>query len=130
MFLRCVPHLFAPDLEKIVRFYALILGWEVADEFVPGASQQREWVSLRPGADFDAFIMYGRREGFVPVSRERADVYPWIYVEAVEPLHEKVTARGGNPSVLFETNYGAQEFTLVDPVGYLLTFSQWPSAGY
>lgn len=121
------PNLMVDDMPTTLAFYRDTLGFEVADTAPPDGAPV--WAQLRAGG---ASIMLQTRASLseeLPDLREQpigATQTLYITVEN-EPTFDALYARARQAGAIitepFTTSYGAREFRLRDPEGYLLVFA-------
>lgn len=120
-----VPLLSVYDMPRAVAFYCDMLGFEIENQWSPGGHLY--WAELKSG---DTWLMLnaehedGERR---PEHDHRAhgrDLTFYFYPPDVVALRESVLRRGGAPSEFVVTHYRHKQFTLRDPDGYTLCFSQ------
>ena len=130
---RVAPMISVPDVRATVEWYKSI-GFELEDSFEDDGVMN--WAGVYFG---EAYVM------LVPSRDETVrhrDVSFWLYTNRVDDLYEVFKQRqldrasdelvGKAPSLpparfkgdIYNTFYGQREFTIVDPNGYELTFSQ------
>ena len=122
---KITANLMVGDVDASVAFYRDLLGFEVAMS-VPEEGQL-DWAMMVNGG---AEIMFQSKSSFsddFPPLAERpigASIILYIDVVNVKALYEKVAGKAKLLVDLHETFYGATEFAIEDPDGYVLAFAQ------
>ena len=127
------PNLAVEDVAKSVKFYTEVLGFKlkmcVDDEKHPTETIEADkhyiWANVMHGS---VGMMFQQKQRFeddlrLSVGEIGASVSFYIEVEDVEVLYERLKAKAPIHKVLEATFYGAKEFYIKDPDGYILGFS-------
>ena len=127
------PNLAVKDVAKSVAFYTEVLGFKlkmcVDDEKRPAetieAGKHYIWANVMHGS---VGMMFQQKQSFeddlgVSVKEIGASVSFYIEVEDAEALYERLKAKAVIHKALETTFYGAKEFYIKDPDGYILGFS-------
>jgi len=127
------PNLAVKDVAKSVAFYTEVLGFRlkmcVDESRQPGdtiaVSKHYIWANVMHGS---VGMMFQQKQSFeddlnVSVKEIGALVSFYIEVEDAEALYERLKAKAPIHKALETTFYGAKEFYIKDPDGYILGFS-------
>jgi len=130
---RLTPNMAVEDVAQSVRFYTEVLGFELkmcVDENRQPADTLPEnmacvWANVMHG---NVGVMFQQKESFgedigVEVDSTGASVSFYIEVEDAEALYETLKEKVSIQKELGTTWYGAKEFYIKDPDGYILGFS-------
>ena len=126
MYTNMTTNLMVESVDKSVSFYENILGFSVAVS-VPGKNGELQFAILA-------------KEKLMLMVQERTNLmeeYPILTTEAVHPsvslyitvdnfaaLHDELKAIYPINTELHTSFYGAKEFAITDPDGYVLTFTE------
>jgi uncharacterized glyoxalase superfamily protein PhnB len=122
---KLTPNCMVDDMAGTVAFYRDVLGFEVALS-VP-ETPPFNWAMLRSGG---AALMFQTREslaGEVALFRDMpvgGSLGFYMHTDEVRGLYERVKGRAELVQDLHDTFYGATEFSIRDPNGYILVFAQ------
>ena len=113
------PQFLVDDLDKAIAFYEERLGFTtdfVYDKFYASVSRDGVPIHLKHAPKLEAERAHRKRE-------EHLDVM--LGVSGIRELHEELTGRGA-PIIkpIEERPWGAIDFYVEDPDGYLLCFSE------
>ncbi len=115
------PMLMCDDVQKSIKFYRDLLGFEVVDRMDDVGKSG--WAALKNG---NARLMLASPT----YSRKTDGKYPqavyYFYPENVSALHASVVEKGWQASELSVRFYGMKEFEIIDPDGHILLFGQEP----
>ena len=127
------PNMAVEDVARSVRFYTEILGFELkmcVDEHKrPADTLQVDvtyvWANVMHGT---VGVMFQQKENFgedigVDVENIGASVSFYIEVEDAEAFYETLKGKVSIQKEIGTTWYGAKEFYIKDPDGYILGFS-------
>jgi catechol 2,3-dioxygenase-like lactoylglutathione lyase family enzyme len=124
-----VPELVCTDIERSLRFYTEVLGFEV----MYSRAEERFAYLRREGAEIMLEQPTGRSFVIAPLEYPfgRGSV-PQIWVSDVEALYGRVLDAGAEVHIPLEQKWyrmgdmegGNHQFVVVDPDGYLLRFAQ------
>jgi len=124
-FKRMTPNLYTDDVQSCVNFWVERMHFEKTVE-VPQPEGNLAFAALQTG---NIELMYGsyaslEKEPAVAGAFQRGTGF--LFFE-VDDLDEAFTAMNGAPLVLpiHKTFYGADEFTVKDPAGHLITFAHF-----
>jgi len=113
------PQFLVDDLEVSLAFYERRLGFSrdfVYEGFYAGVSRDRAVIHLKCAPKLPAERAHRRAE-------EHLDAY--LSVKGVEALHAELVGRGAPIAKPLETRpWGARDFYVEDPDGYVLCFSE------
>lgn len=112
-----VPVLGCNDLEACLAFYQAALQFVIINK--RQSEQGIEWVYLASGG---CFLMLENRAESDRDSRAPSRLY--LYTDDVRQLHHYLQARGYAPGALSVTDYGMQEFDILDPEGHRLSIGE------
>ena len=122
-----VPNMMVPSVDDAIRYYRDTLGFELA--MANPSEAPHEWAMLSHGG---VSVMLQSRDSLVAELPAFADRAPgagctfFITMQGVEDYHRRVK---DSAHVLVEphkTPYGATEFVVEDPNGYVLYFAEFP----
>ena len=122
---KITANLMVGDIDASVAFYRDLLGFELAMRAPEEGAM--DWAMLVNGG---AEIMLQSQSSFsddFPPLAERpigASIILYIDVVNVKALYERVAGKANLLVDLHETFYGATEFAIEDPDGYVLAFAQ------
>ncbi|HET9698344.1 MAG TPA: VOC family protein [Terriglobales bacterium] len=125
-FLRLTPNLVVRDVERSVRFYCDVLGFEV-DKHVPD-QQPFVFASIR-GGGIEIFLneqktVVGEYPAFKDVPLGGTFTL-YLAMQGVDELHQEIQKQRIPIVMPIETKfYGVREFAIADPDGYLLTLAE------
>jgi len=113
------PQFLVDRLEESLDFYERLLGFRrdfVYEGFYAGVSRDRAVIHLKCAPKLDAERAH-RRSG------EHLDAY--LVVLGIDDLHAELVARGAPITRPLERRpWGTRDFTVEDPDGYILRFSE------
>ena len=112
-----VPVLSCNSLESCLAFYQSALQFVIIKQ--RRSEQTLEWVYLASG---DCFLMLQNQPEDTSNQTDRTRLY--FYTDDVAALHHFLRARGHGPGELRRTDYGMQEFDIVDPEGRCLSIGE------
>lgn len=123
------PNLMTEDLPATIDWYERMLGAEVVTTLPPDSDREDcWWVQLRLD---DASLMFQERDSLtekIPTLEGEAvggSATFYIDVDDAERLHDELTGTGAElAQPLHETEFGWQQFAVVDPNGYVLWFGE------
>jgi catechol 2,3-dioxygenase-like lactoylglutathione lyase family enzyme len=125
-FLRLTPNLVVRDVERSVRFYCDVLGFEM-DKHVPD-QQPFVFASVRGGGVEIFFNQHETVVGEYPAFKDvplGGTFTLYLAMQGVDDLHKEVQERRIPVVMPIETKfYGVREFAIADPDGYLLTLAE------
>ncbi len=110
------PILPVADMDRSIRFYAEVLGFD------PGMQSAAYSIVTRDGASLHLTLAHD--ESVLQVTRGHMSVY--LEVRAIEPLWSHVSGFKDRYKIrdLFEREYGMREFHIIDPDGCLIFVGQ------
>ena len=112
-----VPVLSCDRLESCLDFYQSALHFVILKQ--RHSEQALEWVYLASG---DCFLMLEKQAEDAGERTDRTRLY--FYTDDAAALHHFLQARGHAPGELRSTDYGMQEFDIVDPEGRCLCIGE------
>jgi uncharacterized glyoxalase superfamily protein PhnB len=119
------PNLMVPDVNQSLNFYTNLLGFEVLQS-VPD-SGILQWAFIQSG---DVRLMLQKetsiKEEYPELEKHTGGgaLTFYIHAEALEGWYEKLKDKVNVIKPLHKTFYGANEFSITDPDGFILTFSE------
>jgi uncharacterized glyoxalase superfamily protein PhnB len=119
------PNLMVPDVNQSLNFYTNLLGFEVLQS-VPD-SGILQWAFIQSG---DVRLMLQKetsiKEEYPELEKHTGGgaLTFYIQVEGLEGWYEKLKDKVNVIKPLHKTFYGANEFSITDPDGFILTFSE------
>ncbi|MDH6365004.1 lactoylglutathione lyase [Enterococcus sp. PF1-24] len=126
MFKSMTTNLMVVDVEKSANFYQEILGFSIVDS-VPAKTVGLQFAIL---AKDNLLLMIEEQQVFIeeyPVLQTEK-IHPsislFIEVDGFNDFYQKVKASYPINTELHQTFYGTNEFAIVDPDGYVLTFKE------
>ncbi len=137
---RLTPNLAVADVAQSVRFYTEVLGFELrmivdAEKAHIGDALKEDltyiWANVMHG---DVGVMFQQKQSFeedlgVSVEHTGASASLYMEVEDADALYESLKERVTFHKTIATTWYGAREFYIKDPDGYLLGFSSEVEGG-
>lgn len=110
------PILPVADMERSIRFYAEVLGFDVGMQTPAYSIVSRDGASLH--------LTLAEDETVMEATRGHMSVY--LEVHAIEPLWAHVSAFKDRYKIrdLFDREYGMREFHIIDPDGCLIFVGQ------
>jgi catechol 2,3-dioxygenase-like lactoylglutathione lyase family enzyme len=124
-----VPELVCTDIERSVRFYTDVLGFEV----LFSRREERFAYLRREAAEIMLEQPTGRSFVIAPLEYPYGrGIVPQIWVSDVEALYARVVDAGAEVHIALEQKWyrmgdvegGNHQFVVVDPDGYLMRFAQ------
>jgi len=119
-----IPLLWVYDVGRSVAYYRDVLGFELERKFE--GDGQLYWAQLKCGevrimlnAEFEAQDRRPEHD-----RRRSEDVSFYFYPADIAALRGAVASRGGKPTDFHVTFYRHKQFSVRDPDGYTLCFSQ------
>lgn len=117
------PNIFVKDIHKTIDFYNFLgfnITASVPDEVSP------IWVMMSCGKVTFMFQTFeSLREDLPQVSRENGgSLLLYIQVNKIRELYDRINENVKIIKGLEKTFYGATEFSILDPNGYLITFAE------
>ena len=106
--------LYVSDMEKSVRFYCDVLGFEVENR-VDG------WASLKRGV---AEVMLSLPNEHIAFEKPKFTGSFYFHTQDVDALWEKLRDRAPVVYPIENFEYGMREFAIEDVIGYVLQFGQ------
>jgi len=122
---KLTPNLGVEDVDRTIKFYKDILGFELVLAVPPGGST--DWAVMRCG---DVEMMFQSRTSLIeeiPVLKDREiggalDFY--VEVEDIKQLYANLEGKVTLVRDLHTTSYGMQEFLIQDCNGFVLAFGE------
>lgn len=124
------PNIGVRDVGETVRFYCDVLGFELLMS-VPEADP-RIWAMVGSGGTFVMFEDISSLTDECPeldAGKTPGALTFYIRVRGMRELYERLRESGHLVRDLTKTSYGAEEFSITDNNGYILTFTEtipWP----
>lgn len=121
------PNLMVDDVEKTVKFYTKVLGFQVVMTVPDQKTQKLNWALLNHGP---VNIMFQKRESLIEEYSSLIEssigkgLTVFIQVADIEFLYETLQDQATIIKDLMVTFYGMKEFAIADCNGYILTFAQ------
>ena len=126
MYTNMTANLMVESVDKSLAFYKEVLGFSLAAS-VPGKNNELQFAIV--SKDNLMLMMQEKTnliEEYPSLSTDR--VHPsitlYITVDNFDALYEDLKAKHPISAEVHETFYGAREFALCDPDGYVLTFTE------
>jgi len=123
---RLTPELMVEDVNKTVKYYVEILGFELTNKV---GEEKMVWANVMWKGS-EAGLMFMEKEALSEDISEfkgrdmGGSVVLFIEMEGINDLYEKVRGRAEIVQEMHETFYGTKEFTMKDPNGYILAFAE------
>ena len=116
-------NLFVQDIARTVSFYEQLGFSKVVS--VPDQAPYN-WVMMANGAVSIMFQTFESLGGELPAIQRTpgASLLLYIKMKDLQPFYEKTASFANVLSQPAKTFYGALEFTIADPDGYVLTFAE------
>ncbi len=117
------PNIFVKDINETIAFYKQ-LGFTVV--FTVPEEGNLDWAMMKNGEVTFMFQTYSSLGEELPaVKREDGgSLLFYIQLEGLRKLHEQIKDKVQIVKEIEKAFYGATEFSILDPNGYILTFAE------
>ena len=118
------PNLMVKNVNKSIEFYCNILGFSLI-QTVP-ENGEPDWGMVEKDG---LFIMFQKEESIKSEYPELNDLNPggaltfYIKISNIQKFYEEISTQINISHKMHKTFYGADEFAITDPDGFILVFS-------
>ena len=118
------PNLMVKNVNKSIDFYCNILGFTLIQTMPENG--EPEWGMVKKD---DFFIMFQKEESIKSEYPELNDLNPggaltfYIKISNIQKFYEEISTQINISHKMHKTFYGADEFAITDPDGFILVFS-------